>query len=79
MSSDEYRQHAAECLGIAETLFNGQHRGALLIMAQAWLHLAHQAEKNSETILVYEFPELRQQIAQQQQQIQSKADNSKDE
>ena len=57
MSLEEYRRYAAERLGIVETLPNGQ--GVLLVMAQAWLHLAHQAEKNSKTVLDYEFSELR--------------------
>lgn len=81
MSPEEYRRQAAECLRIAETLPGSQDRGLLIVMAHAWLQLARQAEKNSETVLVYQTPEPRQQITQQQQQqqIQRKPDGPKDE
>ena len=42
---------------MVETLPNGG--AGFLVMAQAWLHLAHQAEKNSKTVLDYQFSELR--------------------
>ena len=47
-------RHAAECLRIAEGTANAQHRAALTDMAQSWLLLARQAEKNLFTEIVYE-------------------------
>jgi hypothetical protein len=74
MSPADYRCYATECLKIAESLATAKDRAGLIAMAQAWLHLAHQAEKNSETVLVYETPEPRRHVAQQQQQIQPEDD-----
>jgi hypothetical protein len=48
-------------------------------MARSWRMLADQAEKNSETVMVYETPELRQHVAQQQQQQQQPDDPEKKE
>jgi hypothetical protein len=64
----------------------GDAEGKMLLfdMARAWLALAEQAEKNSETTLVYETPEPRVQPAQQQhsqpaqQQQQPQPDQSND-
>ena len=50
-------------------------RALLIQMAQTWLHLAHQAEKNLTTDLVYETPPPRGErpvLQQQQQQVQPK-------
>jgi len=47
----------------------------MIAMAQSWQHLAAQAEKNLQTVLVYETSEPRRQVAQQQQQ--PKADPEK--
>jgi hypothetical protein len=68
MSPDEYRRLAAECLRIAENLGDSQSKAGLIAMAQAWLQLARQAEKNADTALVYETPEPRHHVAQQQPQ-----------
>ncbi len=47
MAMNEFRRHAAECLGIADdTTTNPQNKILLVAMAQAWLRLAQQAEKN---------------------------------
>jgi hypothetical protein len=70
MSTQQYRRHAAECLEIAESTGNPQIKSGLIAMAQSWLDLALQAEKNLNTALVYETPEPHQQVAQQQQQPQ---------
>ena len=70
MSPEDYRRYAAELLRIAEGVGDAQHRVALIAMAQSWLQLAVQAEKNSETILVYETPQPRRHVVQQQQQPQ---------
>jgi hypothetical protein len=51
-----YHLHAAHCTEIALRTSNTENRLALLAMAQSWLALAEQAEKNSETVLVYETP-----------------------
>jgi hypothetical protein len=75
MAADDDRRHAAECLCIADDTPNPKSKILLIAMAQAWLRLAHQAEKNLTTDLVYETPPrparpVMQQ--QQQQQIQPK-------
>jgi hypothetical protein len=60
MSMDEavarYRLHAAHCVELAERIPDAEGRLTLFAMAQSWLALAEQAEKNSETVLVYETP-----------------------
>jgi hypothetical protein len=50
--------------------FGSKSKGVLLHMAQSWVILAEQAEKNSETTLVYETPEPRRHAAQERQQRQ---------
>ena len=47
MSIDEYRRHAAECLRIAEEVIDSRYRISLVNMAESWLRLAQQAEKNA--------------------------------
>ena len=54
-----YRRNAAKCVEIAQRTSDVESRLALLDMAQAWLALAEQAMKNSETVLVYETPAAR--------------------
>lgn len=65
-----YRLYASHCLQIAQDTTNPDGKAALLAMAQAWLGLADQAEKNSEVVLVYETPTPRptasQHLAKQQ-------------
>ena len=56
MSGEEYRRYAAECLQAAELVQDQASRGKLVDMAAAWLRLAEQAEKNSQTVIVYEAP-----------------------
>jgi hypothetical protein len=77
MSVDKYRRHAVECLRIAEGVPDAVNRMLLIDMAQSWLLLAQQSEKNRTTDLVYETPPPpgeagRPAVAQQQQQIQPK-------
>jgi hypothetical protein len=81
MSVDEYRRHALDCFRIAEVTADSRYRITLLNMAQSWLLLAQQAEKNLSTNLVYETPPrseasnpavAQQQQQQQQQQAQPK-------
>jgi hypothetical protein len=73
-----YRLHAAECIDLAQQSTDPESRLALLDMARSWRMLADQADKNSQTeVPVYETPEPRQRVAQQQQQPQ--ADSQKKE
>ena len=51
----EYRLRAQHCLDIACDLDSGE-KMTLLDMAQAWLRLADQAERNQRNDLVYETP-----------------------
>ena len=69
MSPEEYRRHAAECLRIAAKTTDVEDRAPFIAMAQAFRQLAVQAEKNLDTVIIYETPEPRQ-VAQQQQQPQ---------
>jgi hypothetical protein len=69
----EYRAHAAECVLLAQQTSDSQGKSSLLAMARAWLALVTQGEKNSEApTLVYQTPEPRQRVTQQQQQPQPK-------
>jgi hypothetical protein len=75
----EYRAHATECVRLAQKSNDPESKSSLLDMARAWLALITQSEKNSETAtLVYETPEPRQQVAQQQQQPQPDTDHKKE-
>ena len=69
----EYRAHAATCVQLAQQISDQQSKLSLLGLARAWLALAAQGDKNNEAAtLVYETPEPRLQVAQQQQQPQPK-------
>jgi hypothetical protein len=70
VSADQYRLYALECFRIAEGTADSRHRISLLNMAQSWLLLAQQAEKNRTTDLVNEtpLPASRPAVVQQQQQ-----------
>jgi hypothetical protein len=51
---NEYRRHAAECLTIADdTATNPENKMLLIAMAQAWLRLAQQAERNAATDIAH--------------------------
>src|ERR1700730_13286921 len=65
MASDEYRRNAIECLQLADGISDTPSRLLLIHMAQAWLRLADQAEKNLTTDVVYETPV--QRLAHEQQ------------
>lgn len=72
-NTGEYRAHAAECVRLAQKTTDPLSKRSLLDMARAWLALVTQGDKNNEApTLVYETPEPRQQVAQQQQQPQPK-------
>jgi hypothetical protein len=51
-----YRDHAADCVKIAHSSSDPANKLSLLDMARSWLRLADQAEKNGDTVLVYETP-----------------------
>jgi hypothetical protein len=67
-----YRLYASHCLEIAQDTAIPDRKAALLDMAQAWLMLAEQVDKNSDVVLVYEaprptaIPTASQHLAQQQ-------------
>jgi hypothetical protein len=66
--ADMYRLQAAQCVRLAQKSEDREVKIGLLTMARAWLSLADQHDKNSQNLtLVYETPEPRQQVAQQQQ------------
>jgi hypothetical protein len=51
-----YRDYAAKCLLASQTQTTTAERMALLDMAQAWIALAKQAEKNESLAVIYETP-----------------------
>jgi hypothetical protein len=55
-NAEEYRRQAAKCVLVAEDCQTSTSRLALMEMAQSWLLLAGQADKNSHLDLVYESP-----------------------
>jgi hypothetical protein len=56
LTQEEYRRHAALCLELANETTEERDKSALIDMAQAWMRLAEQAEKNSALDIVYETP-----------------------
>jgi hypothetical protein len=74
MSSEKYRLYARECFQIAENVTDPGTKAWLIGLAQSWLVLAQQAEKNLTADPVYETPpsqnESNDSVTQQQQQIQ---------
>jgi hypothetical protein len=80
MSVEKYRLHALECFQIAENATDPETRIWLIELAQSWLLLAQQAEKNLTADLVYEPPPSHNEVGgspvmQQQQQIQAEKEN----
>ncbi len=71
-TADVYRVHAGKCVQLAQRIADPDGKLALVDMARAWLAIAEQADKNSQTTLVYETPEPRRHVVQQQQQPQPK-------
>ena len=55
MPKDNYQTQAAECLRLADQAIDPDNRRTLIHMAQAWLRLADQAERNSFFIFVTEM------------------------
>ena len=81
-AAEEYWRNAARCMGEAELAATPESRALLMKLADAWLRLAEQAEKNSRADLVYETPspppERTRPVVQQQQQAQTKKDETKE-
>ena len=50
------RRHG-KCVAVAHSLISPVEKLALIDMAQAWIELAKQAEKNERVLLVCETPE----------------------
>jgi|Tabmets5t2r1_1033131.scaffolds.fasta_scaffold158016_1 hypothetical protein len=55
----EYFGRARDCVRIAQQSTDPLHRVSLLEMAQAWMLLHDQAERNSQADITYEPPPLR--------------------
>jgi hypothetical protein len=53
---DYYRQYALECLRLADGTNEPSTKAVLIDMAQAWIKLVEQAQKNRRFDLVYEAP-----------------------
>jgi hypothetical protein len=51
-----YREYATTCVAMAQSLESADEKLVLLDMAQAWIALAKQAEKNEGMVLIYETP-----------------------
>jgi hypothetical protein len=51
-----YWGYAAQCLVVAQRQDNAGDKLALINMAQAWVNLAEQAEKNEPAFVAYETP-----------------------
>jgi hypothetical protein len=75
MLVEQYRRRAQECFQAAKNVADPGTRIWLLEMAQSWLVLAQQAEKNLDADPVYEpSPSHNEPVMQQQQQVQPKKD-----
>jgi hypothetical protein len=70
---NDYRKRAIECLQLANEANNPRHRARLLEMAQTWMRLHDQAEKNSQADLSYETPPPQRTVPQQLQMQQTRA------
>jgi hypothetical protein len=55
-SAKEYRVRAQHCIDIARDTQDAGRRLILVEMAQAWMRLADQAERNRKTDMVYVTP-----------------------
>jgi hypothetical protein len=52
----DYRKHAEECWAIAQNARTAAQRTMLLHIAETWMNLARDAERNSSDRTVEEFP-----------------------
>jgi hypothetical protein len=53
---DHYRQYALECLRLASDTHESSTKAVLIDMAQAWIRLAEQAQRNLRLDLADEAP-----------------------
>ena len=53
---EEYRLNAVNCLAQAEQNTDHSTKAAMIARARSWFALADQADRNSETDVVYEPP-----------------------
>jgi hypothetical protein len=51
-AAHRYRRSASDCIAITAFLVDPQHRAAILALAEAWVRLAEQAEKNEQVCLL---------------------------
>lgn len=51
-----YREYAGNCVALAQGMESAKEKLVFLDMAQAWMALAEQAERNEALLLVYETP-----------------------
>lgn len=55
--SEFYRLYAARCTDIAQQMTDADHKATFLRMAQQWLVLAHQPDRNGQApTTIYETP-----------------------
>jgi hypothetical protein len=73
MAKKDYRDNAAESLRLANEATNPSMRISLLRIAESWLRLYDQAEKNAQVNLTYETPSPQRSVPQQQQQQQQRS------
>jgi len=71
--AERYRRLAEEALHVAQNFPPGEHRDALVQMAQVWQRLADQYAESTTSLSA--FAEGEQPVTLQQQQIQSKDDD----
>jgi hypothetical protein len=72
--ADQFRQHAADCVMIAQQSANPRFRAGLLEMAQKWLELANGPTRDLNAVFGdFNERQMLGSVAQQQQQIQRKA------
>ena len=75
MTVEQYRRRALECFEAAEYVTDPGTKIWLIEMAQSWLVLAQQAEKNVAADPVHAAPRSHDEpVMQQQQQVQPKQD-----
>jgi hypothetical protein len=60
--AQRYRQKAAECLEAAEKATTHRTRMSLAALADLWIRLAQQADRNSLSDLAYETPPRREHL-----------------
>jgi hypothetical protein len=63
-TTDFYRLYAARCIEIARQVTDSSSKATLIAMAQMWLGLAEQAEKNAHIpTILYETPGPKEEVS----------------